>query len=168
MDSITRFHGPWRFLSNFHPSPVPALWVVNESGTEETVERVLVPTVEHAYQAAKCRYRDDFDRICAAPDAKTAKVLGQDVELIPQWEETKLGIMTWLLDQKFSDPILRDALLATQTRILIEGNTWHDVYWGLCTCPKHGYGANWLGRLLMRQRGRLAAREQDAKEPLDV
>ena len=39
---------------------------------------------------------------------------------------------------------------------LIEGNTWHDNYWGVCSCSKcNGRGKNRLGKLLMKVREEL-------------
>ncbi len=53
-----------------------------------------------------------------------------------------------VLRAKFAVPELRDALLATGDAELVEGNTWSDVYWGVCG----GRGRNQLGRTLMRIR----------------
>jgi predicted NAD-dependent protein-ADP-ribosyltransferase YbiA (DUF1768 family) len=55
--------------------------------------------------------------------------------------------MEQLLRQKFAGP--RAFLLAaTSPAELIEGNTWHDTFWGVCD----GIGENNLGRLLMKIR----------------
>jgi len=52
------------------------------------------------------------------------------------------------------NPDLRKKLLATGTEELVEGNTWHDNYWGDCSCPecKNIKGRNQLGITLMRVR----------------
>jgi hypothetical protein len=51
---------------------------------------------------------------------------------------------------------LRKKLLATGDATLIEGNYWHDNYWGVCTCENcvsNGIvGRNRLGTLLMKVR----------------
>ena len=46
---------------------------------------------------------------------------------------------------------LKEKLLATENEDLIEKNTWHDYYWGIC----NGRGKNMLGKILMRVREEL-------------
>ena len=73
------------------------------------------------------------------------------------WDKIKVDVMRDLLRDKFEDPNLRQMLLATYPNDLIEGNTWHDQFWGDCECPKHEntMGMNWLGTLLMEIREEL-------------
>ena len=61
------------------------------------------------------------------------------------------------LKLKFSDPILKEKLLATGNEKLEEGNWWHDNFWGNCYCPKckNIEGVNKLGKLLMLLRKEL-------------
>jgi len=107
------------------------------------------PSVEHAYQAAKCVWLRDAVAIRQCESAGMAKRLGKQVELRPNWPAIKLEIMADLLWQKFVlNPELRARLLATGDRELIEGNTWGDTYWGKC----NQVGENHLGRLIMRLR----------------
>lgn len=48
--------------------------------------------------------------------------------------------------EKFlQNPELRNRLIDTGNKILIEGNTWGDTYWGMC----NGNGLNKLGEILM-------------------
>ena len=57
------------------------------------------------------------------------------------------------LRQKYAKDPLRQMLLDTGDAILIEGNFWHDNFFGSCTCPKCGNkGQNNLGKLLMQIR----------------
>ena len=52
-----------------------------------------------------------------------------------------------LLRQKFKNhPKLKSLLLATGDELLVEGNTWSDVFWGIDL--KTNRGQNILGRLL--------------------
>jgi predicted NAD-dependent protein-ADP-ribosyltransferase YbiA (DUF1768 family) len=68
----------------------------------------------------------------------------------------KQDIMLKGLRVKFGDPVLLAKLLATEDATLVEGNTWHDLWFGRCDCTKHGgEGQNWLGRLLMALREEL-------------
>jgi predicted NAD-dependent protein-ADP-ribosyltransferase YbiA (DUF1768 family) len=58
--------------------------------------------------------------------------------------------MAQLIASKFSDlnPTLKQRLIDTGERQLIEDNWWHDYFWGVC----QGRGENHLGRLLMEHR----------------
>lgn len=135
---ITSFQGEYRFLSNFHPSPI-------------TIKGQVYPTVEHAYQAGKALYRDEREMIQQAISPGQAKRLGKIVIRKPDFEERKLKYMEKCLREKFKDPRLARLLLNTGSQNLIEGNTWGDRFWGVC----HGKGENHLGRLLMKIREEL-------------
>lgn len=138
---ISSFRGPHRFLSNFWMAPVH-------------FEGVIYPSTEHAFQAAKTlnEVERQYIRSCKSPT--DAKRMGRKVALRPDWETAKLTIMIQLLMEKFSThPELKKKLLATGEVELIEGNTWHDVIWGVCMCSTHrGKGKNYLGQLLMSVR----------------
>ena len=135
---ISRFNGPYAYLSNFHPSEV-------------TLYAIRCPTVEHAFQMAKAwPDREKMRWIAEAPSPASAKRIGQRVALRPDWEETKDAVMLVLLREKFSDPHLRAALVGTGDAELVEGNDWGDTYWGADS--RTGAGTNRLGGLLMRVR----------------
>lgn len=135
---IDRFEGEHAFLSNFHPG-----------GPN---------TVEHGFQANKTLDSGWFNRILAAPTPGKAKRLGRKAPLRPDWENVKVPVMLDLLRVKFSVPALRERLLATGNAELIEGNTWHDNFWGDCTCGRpecQEPGNNTLGDLLMQVRAEI-------------
>jgi len=136
--AISKFDGPFRWLSNFHPAPV-------------VYEGMLFPSVENAYQAAKTTDWEERERIrkMRASDAKRA---GRRVILREDWDQIKLHVMAVLLAQKFAVEPFRSALLATRGEELIEGNYWHDTYWGVCK----GVGENHLGKLIMQIRSKLS------------
>lgn len=134
MDTIEKFDGDYRFLSNFHPVPI-------------ILDDVVYPTVENAFQAAKTLDKDmRLAFLFVSPG--TSKRLGRNVELRADWQDVKLSIMHDLLKQKFTLPDLRVSLLATGDATLIEGNDWDDIFWGVC----RGVGENHLGKLLMQVR----------------
>lgn len=58
--------------------------------------------------------------------------------------------MIALLLVKFSNERMKDCLLATENRTIIEGNNWDDTLWGY----SDGRGRNLLGRILMNIRNR--------------
>lgn len=116
-------------------------------------------TVEHKYQASKAVYKEDYDLILNASSPFLAKKLSRKIKLRDDWEKIKDVIMFSLVLYKFTDDvILRDKLLATENSSIIEGNDWHDNYWGDCTCEKceHIKGKNKLGKIYMRIRKMLS------------
>jgi ribA/ribD-fused uncharacterized protein len=142
---IREFHGDWGFLSNFYPCSV-------------TLDGVVYESVEHAYQAAKTLNLTEREKfLYAGVTAGRAKRMGGGVTKRPDWETVKVDIMRDLLMQKFYPTILRRKLLCTFSANLVEGNWWHDIFWGVCegTCkegPHEPTGENWLGLLLMEIR----------------
>ena len=138
MDRIASFDGQWRFLSNFWPA------VVEHDG-------VLFPTVEHAYQAAKTSDAGQREWIRSSATAGIAKQRGKKVNLRSDWNDAKLTVMEDLLRQKFAELGLGMKLLSSGDAELVEGNWWHDSFWGVC----NGIGENHLGRLLMKIRTEL-------------
>jgi len=129
---IDSFKGEYRFLSNFWPAVV-------------VFEGITYPTTEHAYQAAKTLDQDDRLIISLMATPGQAKRAGRKIVIRDDWNDIKVDVMRSLLEQKFSYPELKQQLLATGTQRLVEGNTWGDVFWGVC----RGKGENILGNLLM-------------------
>jgi N-glycosidase YbiA len=143
--AIDTFRGEYFFLSNF----CPVIWVCLD-GDERGY-----PSVEHAYQAAKCRRRSDRDFILEASSPGEAKRRARQVEIVRDWDNIKLSVMEKLLRQKFAKEPFRSQLLSTGDQELIEGNTWGDTFWGVC----RGQGQNHLGRLLMEIRADIRAED---------
>lgn len=83
--------------------------------------------------------------------AADAKRLAHKFNRREDWEQVKDDIMLELLRIKFNQEPLKVLLLSTKEAELIEGNTWGDVYWGVC----NGIGQNKLGKLLMQVRSEL-------------
>lgn len=138
--AIASFRDEYRFLSNFYPSPL-------------VFSNVVFPTVEHAYQAGKSLDPEHRKRILADPSPGAAKRLGQEANLRDDWDDVKYQLMHYLVTLKFKDQSLRKRLLMTGNHPLVEGNHWHDMYWGMCTCAKHAtLGQNNLGKILMSVR----------------
>ena len=140
---IDCFDGKYAFLSNFYPSPITPF-----------ADNITYPTVEHAFQAFKTTNINKRLEIASQPTPGKAKRLGRSVDMRPEWRDIRKDIMYICLKDKFSDPSLRERLLATGNAELIEGNTWHDNVWGDCHCPKcqNIPGENNLGKLLMKIR----------------
>lgn len=140
--AITSFSGRYHFLSNFSASPI-------------RFDGATYPTVEHAFQAAKTEDREARHKIARAATPGIAKRLGRSVELRPGWDDIRDLVMLRLLRLKFSDPELAEKLDATGDKVLIEGNHWHDTYWGAVWSDGMWRGKNTLGKLLMQIREEL-------------
>lgn len=88
-----------------------------------------------------------------------AKQYGRNTYLtkpeIAHWDSIKVDVMRRLVGQKAADHEgFRVWLLSTGDTKLVEGNWWHDQFWGSCQCRQHFYraGKNWLGVILMQIR----------------
>lgn len=137
-DGIYGFNGEYRFLSNFWPAEVE-------------FDGWYYPTVEHAYQAAKCLELESRVSIQAAVTPGVAKRMGRFIKMRSDWDHIKVPVMRNLLEQKFSIPELRNLLLLTKDKYIEETNTWNDTFWGVC----NGTGKNIMGNLLMKIRSDL-------------
>lgn len=136
---IDRFKDKYSFLSNFYPA-------------ETMYDGVLYPTSEHAYIAAKTLSPTLRAHITTLTTPGADRHYGRRLDLRPDWEDVKLGIMHQIVRDKFiRNPELREKLLATGDDLLIEGNTWGDTFWGCVG----GEGENHLGKILMKVRWEL-------------
>lgn len=151
---VKHFKGKHEFLSNFYPSAV-------------VYEGLVYQSVECAYQASKS-FDNKFRRLLTTIPAKNSGLAkrfgnGPSCKLRADWEDAKGKIMKTLLIRKFSIPHLREFLLNTGNEDIVEGNYWHDNYWGDCYCKnKSGDhpeclspGKNMLGTLIMEVRSEL-------------
>ena len=150
---IDRFDGPYAFLSNFFFSPIE-------------YEGITYPTVEHAFQAAKSLNPIERQAIADLPTPGAAKRAGRQVALRKDWEDVKIEVMRECLAKKFEHPDLYAKLLETGDEKLVEGNHWHDNFWGVCSCERsQGQGLNHLGKLLMELRSDLRIKALDELFP---
>lgn len=139
---ITSFRGEYDFLSNFYPCEI----CLGEPGAIHVFQNA-----EAAFQSFKCDDPDDIEQFVNM-NGKQAKCMGRKVKLRSDWESIKDNVMKCVVSAKFTqNRDLRNKLLATGNRELIEGNTWDDTYWGVCK----GKGQNKLGEILMDVREEL-------------
>lgn len=142
---IKAFDGNNDFLSNFYPCKI-------------TFEGMTYLNSEAAFQAAKTLDMDERLKFTNLNPSE-AKKRGRRVELRPDWEEVKETIILEILRDKFGphNQVMMHRLLMTKDEELIEGNCWHDNYWGSCSCSKcKDKGKNRLGILLMQVREEMA------------
>lgn len=143
MTKITKFRGQNYFLSNFYQAPVK-------------YQGLFFANNEAAFQGAKViGTKQESQRLSfTSLIARDAKHKGRHVLLRSDWEKVKDQVMYEIVLDKFTrNQDLRDKLLATKDAELIEGNTWHDTYWGYDIAKKRG--KNKLGKILMQVRQQL-------------
>ncbi len=134
--SIESFSGANRFLSNFWPCEVE-------------FEGMIFRSVEAGYVASKTLDLEIRKQVQQLDTSGKCKAFGKTIILRPDWKDVKLKVMEHLLRQKFKKGSeLGDKLVETFPKILIEGNTWNDTFWGIC----NNEGKNHLGKLLMKIR----------------
>jgi len=141
---INQFKDQYADLSNFAPVTI-------------YYKDVNFPSVEHAFVASKSNdgmFRYNISLI-PAHQAGKAKRLGRKIKIRADWEIVKIPNMKRFLMQKYSYDRYRNLLLSTGDIQIIEGNYWHDNYWGDCMCKKCANieGKNNLGKLIMEVRG---------------
>lgn len=145
MTEIRGFRYEFAFLSNFYPATV-------------SLDGLEYQCVEGAYQAAKTL--DVVERKRLIPlNGPAAKRAGRTLRLRRDWYQIRDLYMQSLVFKKFGrHPELCRKLLSTGDARLIEGNYWHDQYWGSCDCARHTAfpGKNMLGKILEETRRILA------------
>lgn len=136
---IKRFSGEYAWASNFAKCNI-------------VYEGVTYPSVEHAYVAAKTLDADQRLTVLSMT-AGQAKKAGYDFVQRVDWNDIKISVMTELLIKKFSQKEFERLLIATGDQMIVEGNWWGDLYWGMDL--ESTKGDNNLGKLLMQIRGDL-------------
>ena len=139
---VSSFDGDYAFLSNFCPCPV-------------FFEGITYTSLEHAFQAAKTNDKTKRLGVASCSSPGEAKRRGRLLPLRTDWDSVKEDIMRKLVKQKFiQNYSFAQLLLATGGALLVEGNYWHDNFWGNCDCQrcKDIPGCNKLGFILMEVR----------------
>lgn len=152
---IDSFREQHFFLSNFY-----------RNATFIAPDKFCYPTVEHYFQCMKTTDPQARELIRNAPSAGSSKSLGRKFQEItkrsdwigepailrPDWEDIKVNVMISGVFMKFDQNWnVQEKLLKTNDSILVEGNKWHDNFWGDCCCKKCKaiIGENMLGQILM-------------------
>lgn len=171
---IDDFSGKYEFLSNFFRYDTnccaEVFFQAMKATCKEDVDWILECNKLNAYQApreAKKRgheieLRRDWDKLITLDEAKKLlRITPVEPLTTHNKQPLKLYAMYQVLSDKFASKVMTELLLSTEHETIIEGNWWHDVYWGICDgsgrskrCEAGHYprGENWLGRLLMEIR----------------
>ena len=141
------FRNEYAFLSNMYPCEIK-------------YKGMIFSCTEAAYQSQKTNNPEKQKEFQSYTGVQ-AKKMGRLLEMDPTFEDRKLQIMTELIDIKFSQPDLAEALMKVKGPI-IEDNTWGDTFWGKCS----GVGENHLGQILAMKRLQLLWKENSDEEAL--
>ncbi|MEK2471412.1 NADAR family protein [Streptomyces noursei] len=139
-----------------------------------TVDGVRYATAEHWMMAGKARLFDDADaerRALAATHPKQAKDAGRTVRGFDEevWRQHRFALIVEGSRHKFGqDPELREFLLGTGSRVLVEASP-VDRIWGIglaadddrAANPARWRGLNLLGFALMEARQQLSEGDAD-------
>lgn len=168
-NAILSFSGEFEFLSNFHHS-----WLTYDDIRFKTAEHAFVYAKLRSFGALKVNRKEQKFRVVYDGENLTtitydefnslhpgaAKRIGREVppstpDHLKQWDDgAKFDAMKAIVKAKFTDQALRNRLLATGDRMLVEGNTWGDRIWGAVSNGTHYIGDNRLGRILMKRRAK--------------
>lgn len=122
------FKDKYDFLSNYFVYPIE-------------YKGIKYTCVQSAFQAQKDISRSkEFSQLTG----KQADKLGKTVNMRPDWNKVKIGIMYDILITKFKSPALRNKLNQVTETIIFDNDS--DSFWG----KVDGRGRNHLGRLLMQ------------------
>ena len=137
MSEIKRFAKEYAFLSNYYEAPV------NYHG-------FTYGSSEAAYQAQKSGECELF----ATLRPHQSKVKARELPVREDWDDVKVNLMEEIVRAKFTqNSELAEKLISTGHALLLEGNGWHDTFWGID--DKTGEGENNLGKILMKIRDEL-------------
>lgn len=136
---IYGFFNEYRFLSNFYPCQV-------------SIDGLKFSSSEAAYMSFKTNNRELKEKFQSLSPS-LAKKLGRKVQLVENWDQFKIIVMTRVVAGKFKqNPELLKKLKETGDLYLEETNDWGDRIWG---ADQIGKGENYLGLILMLVRGML-------------
>merc|ERR1719359_251980 len=113
-------------------------------------------TTEAAFMAAKTHDIELRNKIQSFKSGKKAKSFARRMEWRRDWHDVRFQVMEDVVRQKFQQPELRQKLLETGSRYIMEGNTWGDSTWGKAVWKGKLTGHNELGKILMKIRCELA------------
>ena len=134
---IKEFKNQYFFSSNFYECPI-------------YYNKLVFCNAEAAFQAQKVIDEKEQYKFINL-NASQARKLGKTIALREDWEEVKDNIMYEIVKRKFTvNKELQQKLIDTKDEELVEGNWWHDTYWGVDS--KTGIGQNKLGKILMKVR----------------
>lgn len=139
------FRNKHAWLSNFADVPIKDKYFTYKS-------------VENAYMAFKQKDMK-WKEFCRDNSASVVKRESKKILIREDWDDIKLKVMKFCLDQKFRQEPFRTKLIETGDQNIIEGNYWKDTYWGVDLKQNPNIGENHLGRIIMEIRKEIKQEE---------
>ena len=133
-------------------------------------EHIPYSNAESCFQSLKF-LRPKSRNIFRNMPPRKAYIQGQEIKrLRAGWEDIKDTLMLQVVTAKFiQNSELEDMLVSTQGKEIINGNLYHDTYWGVCYCGRcQGQGLNKLGRILMAVRDKTLTRYEGCPNELTI
>lgn len=136
-ETIDSFKGEYDFLSNRFSYRF--VW-----------QGLKYDNAEAAFQSSRCANERERKAFCDC-SADKAALKGREVVPPADWENERLNIMESVLTAKFEqNPMLMKRLVETGSKLLINGNSKRETYWGVNLYTWEG--ENQLGKLLTKIR----------------
>lgn len=148
---IDKFEGRYAFLSNIYPCKIE-----HQGITYPSVDYFNVAMKVNDQQLINGKYYTPGDFREMVSKIESVKKIDQLIKVRKDWDENKLKLMEFAINQKFKNSSLTELLIATGDEILIDGNFHHDNFFGSCYCNKcQNKGENHLGKILMKVREKI-------------
>jgi ribA/ribD-fused uncharacterized protein len=115
------------------------------------LDGVIYPSAQNAFEASKLPEQADREIFVSCPPNE-ARFKAEGLPTIPKhkWLAKRVSVMTDIQKAKFmTNPELKELLLATGQKQLINANHYGDAFWGT---NEIGEGENVLGVILMEFR----------------
>lgn len=119
-----------RWLSN--------MWLLNVPIVHEGIQ---YPSSENLYQALKVEHQNERSFIASLSPSDSKKLR------LPRHQNAEMHMRLAVRLKFDSNPDLKQMLIDTGDKLLVEGNWWNDDYWGVN--KNSGVGRNLLGIILM-------------------
>lgn len=102
------------------------------------------PSAANAFYSARCSTEEDIATLQEADPYQT-RDMARNLPIPSNWMDVRGTVMKEVLESKFSDEDLKEKLIKTKSKSLINANHWGDDFWGV---KETGTGSNKLGLLL--------------------
>ena len=136
-ETIDSFKGEYDFLSNRFACRF--VW-----------QGLKYSNAEAAFQSSRCANERERKAFCDC-SADKAALKGREIVPPADWENERLNIMESVLTAKFEqNPMLMNRLVETGSKLLINGNSKRETYWGVDLYTWEG--ENQLGKILTKIR----------------
>lgn len=126
-------------------------WLSNYADVKIKVKDDTFRSVENAYFSLKSKDKE-WKKFCVENTAQEVKKEGRKLLVRDNWDDIKLKVMKFCLDQKFRQEPFRTKLIETGDQNIVEGTYWKDTYWGVDLKQDPNIGENHLGRIIMKIR----------------